>query len=113
MSILIITYDLKSVKDYTPFYDALKDQGPWWHYMASTWLIDTTKNPQQVWEALHPHMDQRDFILVSDLGPRRQGWLPKKAWDWINSRIQQQQTSFHFNPPNTLDALNPPFHKTE
>ena len=24
-----------------------------------------------------------DRILVAEMGPSRQGWLPKKAWDWI------------------------------
>ena len=111
--ILIVTYELKVVRDYGQLYEALKLQGTWWHYLASTWLIDTTKTPQQVWEALQPHLDQRDSILISELGHRHQGWLPKAAWEWINSRNPRPQSSLQFTPGSPLSALNPPFHKTE
>jgi hypothetical protein len=115
MAILIVTYDLKAPKDYKDFYNALKMQGPWWHYLASTWLIETNRNAQQVFEALHPHMEQQDSILVAEMAPSYPfGWLPKDAWDWVNSRVQrQQQSSFQFTPSNPLQPLNPPFHKTE
>ena len=103
--ILIVTYDLKVVRDYTPLYEALKLQGHWWHYLASTWLIDTSKTPQQVWEAVQPHLDQRDFILIAEMGQQHQGWLPKDAWEWITSR--STQTSFQFN--RGFGGFGPPY----
>jgi hypothetical protein len=104
MAILIVTYDLKSPQNYTPLYEALKAQGVWWHYLASTWLIDTAKSPQEVFDAVHPHIGPHDFILISELGQRNQGWLPQAAWDWINSRVQKQ-TSLPFGSP--LSGLTP------
>jgi hypothetical protein len=62
--ILIITYDLRTPKDYHDFYEAIKaqgEQGKWWHYMASTWLLSTMKTPQEVFDAVHPHLDKQDF----------------------------------------------------
>jgi hypothetical protein len=89
--ILIITYDLRTPKDYHDFYEAIKAQGEggkWWHYMASTWLLSTTKTPQQVTDAIHPHLAEQDLLLVCELKPNYQGWLPKPAWDWISSELK-------------------------
>jgi hypothetical protein len=86
--ILIISYDLKSIRDYTPFYEAMKQQGPWWHYLASTWLISTSKSPQEIAESVHPFMDPQDFLLVTEMGDLYQGYLPKQAWDWISDQLK-------------------------
>lgn len=87
MRILIVTYDLKAVKDYTPFYETLKAQGTWWHYLTSTWLLYTDKTPQQVSDALSSHKAPQDLILIAEMGPHYQGFLPKEAWEWISTRM--------------------------
>jgi hypothetical protein len=87
--ILIVTYHLKGTKDYHDFYEVVKTQGKWWHYLASTWLLSTTRIPQEVVDAIHPQMDPQDLLFVCELAPRYQGWLPKQAWDWINAELQQ------------------------
>lgn len=91
--ILIVTYDLRTARDYHEFYEALKAQaenGKWWHYMASTWIISTSKTPQAVVSELRQdkYLDPADLIFVCELAPNYQGWLPKPAWDWINSELQ-------------------------
>jgi hypothetical protein len=89
--ILIITYDLRSPNDYHSFYEAIKAQSPngkWWHYMASTWLLSTSKTPQEVVDAIRSHLDVHDVLFVCELKANYQGWLPKPAWDWINSELQ-------------------------
>jgi len=88
MSVILVTYDLKTPgKVYTSFYDTLKMQGNWWHYLTSTWLIETMKMPEQVYAALAPHLSTNDSILVLPVTKPSYGWLPKDAWDWINSRL--------------------------
>ena len=81
--ILIITYDLKSNRDYTTLFEAVKSLGTWWHYMASTWLVSTDKSPEQVALDLHAYMDPQDSLLVDELGPAPKGYLPAQAWEWI------------------------------
>ncbi len=84
--ILIVTYDLRTPKDYHDFFEAIKaqgEQGKWWHYMSSTWLLSTSKTPQAVFDAIHPHLDKQDFVFVCEMASNYQGWLPKPAWDWI------------------------------
>jgi hypothetical protein len=87
--ILIVTYDLRSPKDYHEFYEAVKLQGKWWHYMASTWLLSTTKTPQEVVDAIFPHMDPQDLLFVCELTNKYQGRLPKVAWDWIKAELPE------------------------
>ncbi|MGD0428920.1 MAG: hypothetical protein ABSC10_19610 [Candidatus Acidiferrales bacterium] len=91
--ILTVSYDLKSTRDYTPFYEALKQQGSWWHYLASTWLISTDNTPVQVADAIRPYMDTSDFLLVAEMGKLRQGYLPKPAWDWIEEHTKQAESN--------------------
>ena len=86
--ILIVTYDLKTRRDYTAFYGALQQQGSWWHYIASTWLLSTDKSPEEVARALRPYMDLYDSLLVAELGGRYNGYLPDEAWQWINNHAK-------------------------
>jgi hypothetical protein len=92
--ILIITYDLKARRDYSPFFTAIQQQGDWWHYLGSTWLVNTVASPQQVAATIRAFMDEKDFLLVAELGAHFHGWLPKEAWDWINARVAQQYLPF-------------------
>ncbi len=85
--ILLVTYDLKTPrKTYAPFYEALKAQGGWWHYLSNTWLIDTIKEPQEVYNNLGMHLSKADRILVIHVNAAYQGYLPKDAWTWIHNR---------------------------
>jgi hypothetical protein len=84
--ILLISYDLKGPYNYTNFYEALKKQGTWWHYLSSTWLISTIKTPVQVFEELRNHISNEDRILITEMGKTYNGWLPKDAWDWIQAQ---------------------------
>jgi hypothetical protein len=86
-NILLVTYDLKTPgKNYSPLYEALKTQGKWWHYLTSTWLLSTTKPPQQVFADLSPHLTSQDYLLIFTVGKPYWGTLPKEAWDWIKEQ---------------------------
>jgi hypothetical protein len=82
-----INYDLKRPgQNYEPLYSAIKSCGDWWHYLESTWLVDTNLDANGIWKRLEPHVDKNDRILVIGATKDYEGWLPKDAWDWINSR---------------------------
>lgn len=84
---LLITYDLKKPgQDYASLHEAIKSLGAWWHYLESTWLVDTTQSPQTVVDHLVGFLDPNDRLLVIQVHRNYQGWLSKEAWDWINSR---------------------------
>jgi hypothetical protein len=80
----MVNYDLKGpVGGYNQFFLVLQNEGPWWHFMTSTWLINTQSTPKQLAEKLTPLIQQGDWLLVSHLSTEYWGWLPKDAWDWI------------------------------
>lgn len=88
--IYAINYDLKKPgRDYTGLYEAIKSCGTWWHYLGSTWLVDTTLDANGIWKRLAPYFDRNDLALVIGVTRDYQGWLPKEAWEWIDSRRER------------------------
>lgn len=85
--IYAVNYDLKAPgRDYSGLYTAIQGCGEWWHYLGSTWLINTTLDAQQIWSRLSMHVDRNDVVLVIGVSKDYQGWLPQEAWQWINDR---------------------------
>lgn len=86
--ILLITYDLhRPVQNYPELHEKIKKIGTWWHYLESTWLVDTSLTPQQAWEQIASQVDKDDSVFVVRIMSDHSGWLPQKAWDWINTRV--------------------------
>lgn len=87
MAIYCVSYDLnKAGQNYAGLYEELKRTGTWWHYLDSTWLIDTSESVQQITDRLLQRIDKNDSLLVIRVTREYQGWLTKAAWDWINGR---------------------------
>ena len=86
--VYVVSYDLrKPGQDYKGLFDALQASPSWWHYLESTWLIATSENANELYNRLQGHLDRDDSILVIQAGADRQGWLPKKAWEWIDREL--------------------------
>lgn len=88
--ILLVTYDLKSDrKDYQALYEKLKSASNWWHYLGSTWLLYTTEDVGTWVDRIREVVKEGDHFIVIDITKqKRNGWLPKKAWEWIR-RFEQ------------------------
>lgn len=85
--IYAVNYDLKQPgRDYTGLYEAIKSCGTWWHFLGSTWLVDTAFDAAAIFARLRPHIDANDYVLVICVSRDKAGWLPKEAWEWINQR---------------------------
>lgn len=86
--ILIITFAHNNPqKDYTPFFQTIKSNSlQWWHFMESTWIVNTNSSADQLARSLFPHMETTDYLLVARLQREYQGWLPNDAWDWLNKQ---------------------------
>jgi hypothetical protein len=63
-----------------------KSCGDWWHYLGSTWLVDTALSADGIWDRLKAHVDGNDNMLIIGVTKDHSGWLPQAAWDWINER---------------------------
>lgn len=87
--IYAVNYDLKKPgRDYSDLYEAIKNCGTWWHYLGSTWLVDTSLNANQIWNKIRGAVDTNDYVLIIAVGADNSGQLPKDAWDWINARLK-------------------------
>jgi len=87
--IYAVNYDLKKPgHDYEGLYGAIKGCGAWWHYLESTWLIQSGLNAHEIWTRLASHCDQNDRVLVIRVTSDYSGWLPKEAWEWIDSHMR-------------------------
>lgn len=72
------------MQDYPNLHAAIKQIGPWWHHLESTWIVSTTDSPQNIFGHLKPHIDQNDRILIVDItNQQREGWLTTEAWQWL------------------------------
>ena len=83
--IYLISYDLKAPnRNYDDLYAILKTADSWWHYLESTWLIYTSDGIEAWQMRIKSAIDNNDsFIIVDVTKQPRNGWLPKKAWEWI------------------------------
>jgi hypothetical protein len=82
-----INYDLhRPGQNYEDVINVIKSLGAWWHYLDSTWLVDTTLNAAQIWAKLEPHIDTNDNFLIIGVTRDYSGWLPEDAWKWIKER---------------------------
>lgn len=91
MRTLLISYDLASPgRNYTGLYETIKGLGAWCHYLQSTWIITTTIDPESVADQLRDQMDANDGLLVVQIhaGDPRHGWLPARAWQWLDQKLQ-------------------------
>jgi hypothetical protein len=83
--ILLVSYDLKGAAgSYQGLIDVLKGEQSWWRYMKSPWLVATNDSPEELYDKLKPFLRAGDRILVVQFQRPYQGWLPRKAWDWIH-----------------------------
>lgn len=83
--VYIVSYDLrKKGKAYIGLFEQLKNSPAWCHYLDSTWLIHTSESAEQLYQRLSAHLDEDDAILITEFSGRYFGFLPEKAWEWIN-----------------------------
>jgi hypothetical protein len=86
----LIGYDLnKSDKDYPNLIDAIKKlSGNWWHNLDSTWIIKHEGPSKVIRDALKPHIDSNDELLVVKLtGEGAWTGFDDKASKWLKDNL--------------------------
>lgn len=72
--------------------DAIKNIGvAWWHHMEGVWLVQTDRSVDQIYDTLRPQIDDTERLLVMEVTDNCQGWLPEKAWQWINQHFPHEK----------------------
>ena len=86
--LILITYDLKSDKDYHSLHETIKGcstTNKWWHYMESVWIICTDMSVNECNDIIRRQMDNNDLLFIVEITDMTyQGWLPSKAWEWLD-----------------------------
>lgn len=90
--IIQINYDLnKAGQNYEGLINKIKSiANGYASPCESCWLIHTNKSPNDVYDALRPHIDNNDVLLVSRFYSNDyRGWLRKDVHDWIEKHKSQ------------------------
>ena len=84
--IYLINYDIKTRDtDKNRFINTIKSADGWWHHLKDTWIISTNESLEDWNQKLINVLNDNDSLLIIDVtGQERNGWLHKKAWDWLN-----------------------------
>ena len=71
--------------DYFCLFDEIKNCGnSYQHPLGSTWFILSNMTAQQIYDALRPLIDDKDYLVITEISSSNiQGWMPKVFWDWI------------------------------
>ena len=90
MAVLLVTYDLNkegnSRSDYTEILKQIK-RTAWAHLSDSSYAIETSETPQQVFKRLEPHLDPNDYLMVITLNRPWWGQHSREVLDWLLQRL--------------------------
>jgi hypothetical protein len=88
---LMIGYDLdhRTPKAYAALTQAIKELGPTWHELDSTWFVSTALTPVEVRDILNHYLRPEDMLLVLALPPL---WWAAWGLDhedaaWLHERL--------------------------
>jgi len=87
MSVLLVTYDLKKPgQDYTDFLKVIRSYD-YARLSESSYALNTTQSPSDVYNKLRPYMDANDHIYVINLKRPYSGYGPKEVNDWLEKNL--------------------------
>lgn len=88
MAVLLVTYDLNKETTRPPLLKDLKETYPTWARLSeSSYAIETSSTPSQVYNRLKRHIDDNDNIIVVHLRRPHDGWASKKVHDWLSQKL--------------------------
>lgn len=96
MSILSISYDLykEAGRGYEELIEAIKGFA-WCHVTESTWFVETTLSPKEMYEHLDPHLHAKDKVIITPVPPGSwwsQG-LSKEVCDWLHEKLKTKRSA--------------------
>lgn len=87
---VLIGYDVNSQdQEYEGLTEKIKSLGAWWHYLDSTWIVQTSISVVAVRDALKPLLDRNDELLVVDITGDAAAWcgFPDRGSDWLKNHL--------------------------
>lgn len=90
MNTYLVGYDLNTPgQNYEELYEAIKAIGSkWWHYLDSTWLVKHDGPATDLRDALAPHIDSNDELLIVKLsGEGAWKGFSEKGSKWLKDNL--------------------------
>ena len=86
----LITYEVKNKGDDEELKEELQKFTKYWHYIDNSWIILSNKNDaNEIYKILDGKFFTENNLLIVEINKNYQGWLPQKAWDWLNNNIEK------------------------
>lgn len=87
----ILVFDRDDLRDYQSLHNKIISiQGliNWFHYIKSSYILITEEpSAKQLAKKIQPLIPKKYYLLMEIDMNNRQGWLPRKAWDWIHNQV--------------------------
>ena len=87
MASLLVTYDLNKETKRPNILEDVKSFGPWAKLSESSYAIQTSSTPKQVYEKLSKHLDSNDNCYVISLRKPFWGRGPQEVNDWLSNQL--------------------------
>ena len=90
MRLLLVGCDLtRPEKDYVALLDRLRGFDWWWHGLESTWIVRTDLTTVELRDALKPHVDPADKLLILDVTGDAAAWsnMSRRESDWLLDQL--------------------------
>lgn len=90
MATYMVGYDLnRPGQDYKDLIGAIeKLSGTRWHCLDSTWLIVTDRSAKEIRDALKPHLDGNDELLVAKMaGEGAWAGFNEECSSWLSNNL--------------------------
>lgn len=86
----ILVFDRDDLRDYISIHNKIisfKGLISWFHYIKSSYILITEESSaKQLAKEIQTFIPKKYYLLMEIDMNNRQGWLPKKAWDWIHKQ---------------------------
>lgn len=89
MNTIMVSYDLMFPGQKYGVIRQYMEQHPWAHPLASMWLIQTSKTPEQVRRDLMAITDRNDKLFVQDVTNMPNAWsgMPQDVAEWLQTFV--------------------------
>lgn len=88
---ILIQYKIEDSDSNANIKEMIKTLGDWFNYFQGSFLVFTTQTPDTIYNLIKTEK-LGDNILILELDLKAfYGWMPKKAWDWLNDKKTKQK----------------------
>ena len=82
----LVSYTLDPPRAALNIEEELKKSAGWWHHLDFTWIIATQESIDEFYKRLAIRFLDTDHFFIVEItsNSRWHGWLPNRAWEWLD-----------------------------